>query len=192
MCCGQPAKWVHFNHRMEYWFCEKCKKEVQEKKAPETSDDDNNIWYSGLSGHSYLSPTPIASGEVAQFTNGIDAPCYAHIHCWMGKTSYDVGVACTCGRRVKASILTSPPQPSALTLPSVVAAELQSAALALAALGKGSRKILTYNGYLVTQTVLVDCFERALTDQGLQGLFIVEVDYDPTTDEYKVKITKNY
>jgi hypothetical protein len=224
LCCGQPAKWVHFNHRMEYWFCDKCKKEVQEKKAPETSDDDNNIWYSGLAGYtppaagSYKrttlinfsgglggagslgaqpgTPQPMGSGEVAQFTNGIDTPCYNnHIHCWTGKTSYDMGIACTCGQRVKlaqSSAGTLPGAPPHSTWPAVAAAELKSATLDLAGLGKGSRKILTYNGYLVTQTVLVDCFERALTDQGLQGLFIVEVDYDPTTDEYKVKITKNY
>lgn len=56
-CCGQPAKWVHINHRMEYWYCEKCKNEVQEKKAPETPDDDNIWWYPGLQGY-----TPPSAG----------------------------------------------------------------------------------------------------------------------------------
>jgi hypothetical protein len=215
-CCGQQAKWVRFNDRLEYWFCEKCKNEVQEKKAPETSDDDNNIWYPGLAGYTPPSkgvytrttlinfsggggggsgqPLPMGSGEVAQFTNGIDTPCYNnHIHCWTGKTSYDMGIACTCGQRVKFSTNALPPQPQvASTWPSVAAAELLSATRSLAGMNAGSRKILFYNAAAVDKLTLQDAFDKALIDRGLLGLFVVLVELSDTGNEYEVKITKNY
>lgn len=35
MCCGQEARYINNGFNLQYWYCDECKKEVQEKMSVE-------------------------------------------------------------------------------------------------------------------------------------------------------------
>lgn len=43
LCCGQHSVWVDYGPRLRYYYCRKCKKELNDKPPASTIKDD--YWY---------------------------------------------------------------------------------------------------------------------------------------------------